>query len=150
VQTTDRPRHCERELRARTKAGMGGNDFRDVHVVAAVKREKLRDGLIILPDPITLRPRYARRSSSSDCKACLQFADGETDAAKASAEPSIEIEKAKMQPRRNGNHHLCRLRNAIVQGVNSRRCDAVGFLNADTGLHCVIPSWLAIGTVSNR
>ena len=116
MQTTDRARHCERELCAGTKAGMRGNDFRNFHVVAAVERERLRDGLIILADPITLRPRYARRSSSSDCKARLQFADGETDAAKAAAEPSVEIEKTKMEPRRYGNHHLCHLRNAIVQG----------------------------------
>lgn len=117
-------------------------------MMGTVEREKLRDGLIILPNPITLRSRYACRSSSSNCKASLQLTDGETDTAKAAAEPSIEIEKAKMQPRRNGNHHLCRLGHAIVQGVSSRRCGAVGFLNGDTGLHCVTPSWIAIGTES--
>jgi hypothetical protein len=115
VEPTQAGGQRERELCAGTETGVGRNDVRNLHAVLAVECEPALHRLQVLPHAIALRTADFGVLCASDRDARSQIADGKPDAAKAPTEPSIEVDKAEMQPGRNRGGNIGRLENPAVQ-----------------------------------
>ena len=109
VQSPHGGRDRERELRAGAEPGMRRNGFEDVHPMAAGEAEIALHRLEIAFDAIAFRPRDLRRRRAFDRDARLQIADRDADAAEATSEPAVQIEKAEVQSCRYGDRDARRV-----------------------------------------
>src|SRR5262249_38266352 len=98
-------RDRERELRAGAEPGVGRNGVEDLHPIGAGETELAPHRLDMTCDAIDLRPGDLGRRGAFDRDAGLQIANRDADAAEAAAEPAVEIEKAEVQSRRDGDRH---------------------------------------------
>src|SRR5215467_1835799 len=88
---------------------MRRNGLDDVDPMAVRKAEIAPHHVEITRDAITLRSADLGRYRACDGDARCKLADRDADAAEAAAEPAVEIEKAEVQARRNGDRHLDRV-----------------------------------------
>jgi hypothetical protein len=122
---------------------MRRNDLGNVYSVTAVKREQPLYCLHVLPHPIAFRTEDFRAFRSLDRDTGSEIADGKSDAAKAAAEAAAKVEKAKMQPSRNGYGNAGGLGNSVVQNAGSRNRCAPSFSNANT--RCTLRYPVSVG-----
>jgi 4a-hydroxytetrahydrobiopterin dehydratase len=145
MQATQSGRHRKCDLCAGTETRMGRYDLLDCDRMGATKTEKALHDNDMMSHPISLGTRdlCARRCSDRDLGPWT--ADGEADAAEGAAQPSVEIQKAEMQPRRN-NHGSTRLnrRRCAGQPSSPEIFRSSGFSKRNSGLECGIWNWLAI------
>src|SRR5262249_19478899 len=108
MQAAQRSRYGQRKLRSGAEPGMGRNDLVDPHIVSASKTERAPHRLDVAHDPFPFGagPPHLRRGPNGYAR--LGAFDGEADAAEASAESAVEIQKAEMQPCRSSHGDIGR------------------------------------------
>jgi hypothetical protein len=145
MQATQSSRDRKCDLRAGTEARMGRYNLLDCDGMGAAKTEKALHGDDMTSYPISLRTRDLRARRCPDRDLGSWTADGEADAAERAAQPSVEIQKTEMQPRRNdhGRARLHRMRYA-GQPLSPEILRSSGFSKRNCGLDCGIWNWLAI------
>src|SRR5262249_921207 len=97
----------------------------------------------VAPDALMLGTCHANLRRRADGYACAPTADGQADAAEATPEPTVEIQKAEMQPRRNSHGHF-RGGRATTQAFSPEIFPQPGFSNRNTGIDCGTSRALAI------
>src|SRR5262245_13531990 len=105
METAQARRHGQRKLRARSETDMGRNHFIDRRVILAAQIETAAHRYDVGPDPLLLGAGHAHLRRRADRYAGAPAADSQADAAEATPEPAVEIQKAEMQPRRNSHGH---------------------------------------------
>ncbi len=126
MQTAQRSRHAQRELRAGAQSRVGRNDLIDRDAVGGIESEHAPHGLEMTLHALALRsddpgalPALAA-PGDADRQPGLQSADRQPDAAEPPAEPAVEIEEAEMQPRRRRDGHARRPRGRCISILSSR------------------------------
>src|SRR5262249_46709798 len=97
------------QMRAGAEPGMGRNRLDDLDPMSAGEAEIALHNVEIAGDAVALGPADLGRRCAFDGDAGRELADRDADAAEAAAEPAVEIEKAEVQARRNGDRHLDRV-----------------------------------------
>jgi 4a-hydroxytetrahydrobiopterin dehydratase len=145
MQATQSGCHRKCDLRAGTEARMGRYNLLDCDGMVAAKTEIALHGNDMISHPISFGTRDLRARRCSDRDFGSWTADGEADAAEGAAQPSVEIQKAEMQPCRN-DHGRTRLNRRRFAGQPSspESFRSSGFSKRNSGLDCGIWNWLAI------
>src|SRR5262245_3223547 len=128
---------------------MGRNHFIDRRVILAAQIESAPHRFDMDPDPLVLGTGHAHLRRRADGYAGAPAADGQADAAEASPEPAVEIQKAEMQPRRNSHGDL-RGGRGTTQAFSPEIFPQPGFSNRNTGIDCGTSRALAISDETQK
>ena len=107
-----------------------------------IVRSRARRIVSIASDPLMLGTGHAQLRRGADGYAGAPTADSQADAAEATPEPAVEIQKAEMQPRRNRTVTFAGAGAPLKRSLP--RFSATGFFEPNTGIDCGTSRALAI------